>query len=58
MKTSPYEQPSEDCYQECRDAQPAGPDGKPRCICERINAEAEAYHAEPDDMAAREWGTF
>lgn len=51
-----YPQPDEDCYEECREAQPAGPNGELRCICERINADHEAYYAEPPDMFAREWG--
>lgn len=54
----PFPQPDDDCYEECKAAQPAGPTEQPRCICERINAEAEAYYAEPKNMAAREWGAY
>ncbi|MFJ5037956.1 hypothetical protein [Streptomyces parvulus] len=54
----PYPQPDEECYQECRDVQPAGPNAQLRCICERINAENEAYYAEPADMATREMGCY
>ncbi|MFI0934594.1 hypothetical protein ACH4RG_23090 [Streptomyces sp. NPDC021019] len=50
--------PDEDCMPECREAQPAGFGGRPRCICARLNAEDEAYFAEPPDMAARENGNF
>ncbi|MFJ2745362.1 hypothetical protein ACIO3O_37530 [Streptomyces sp. NPDC087440] len=50
-----YEQPIPgECYEECLEAQPAGPNGEPRCICERINEFNEFYEAEPDDMAALE----
>ncbi|MEU6928958.1 hypothetical protein AB0A05_07315 [Streptomyces sp. NPDC046374] len=54
----PYPQPHEDCYEECKEAQPAGFGGVPRCICEQINAEIDAYYAEPPEMFAREWGCY
>lgn len=31
-----YPQPDEECYQECKESQPAGPNGQLRCICERF----------------------
>jgi hypothetical protein len=56
MSRPTYPQPDENCYQECKDSQPAGPNGELRCICERIAAEDEDYRSEPDDMFGREWG--
>lgn len=53
-----FPQPNEDCMQECLDAQPAGFGGVPRCICERLNAEEEAYHSEPPNMFAMESGNY
>lgn len=53
-----YEQPDEDCMPECLEAQPAGFGGVPRCICEYLIAEAEAYYSEPPNMVQREWGSF
>ncbi|MET9321983.1 hypothetical protein ABZX75_17580 [Streptomyces sp. NPDC003038] len=53
-----YPQPDDDCYDECKAAQPAGPGGQLRCICQQINAEDEAYRAEPPEMFAREWGSY
>ncbi|MEU0273190.1 hypothetical protein [Streptomyces sp. NPDC006307] len=53
-----HPQPDEDCTPECLDAQPAGADGKPRCICEYVNAEIEAYYTEPADMFQRESGCY
>ncbi|WP_371793839.1 hypothetical protein OIE91_11250 [Streptomyces albidoflavus] len=53
-----WDLPTEECMPACLEAQPAGFDGTPRCICERLCADEEAWRAEPEDMAIREWGTF
>jgi hypothetical protein len=44
-----------DHYPECAAVQKRPVDRGP-CTCEAINAEAEAYYAEPPDMANRENG--
>lgn len=46
------------CMPECRDAQPAGFGGRPRCICARLTAEDEAYYEEPPNMAVMESGYY
>lgn len=44
-------------YEDCPVNTGDGPVGAPnRCRCEAINAEAEAYYAEPSNMADLEWG--
>ncbi|WP_413808145.1 hypothetical protein [Streptomyces sp. OE57] len=45
---------AEEHYEEC----PHRKSRRERCRCEAINAEAEAYYAEPPDMFAREWGSY
>ncbi|MFJ2205954.1 hypothetical protein [Streptomyces microflavus] len=55
---NPWPQPDEDCMPECLEAQPAGFGGVPRCICERLNADAEAYYEEPSNMADMEAGYY
>lgn len=55
---NPWPQPDEDCTPECLEAQPAGFGGLTRCICEQVNAEAEAYYAEPPNMFAMECGNY
>ncbi|MFI2434709.1 hypothetical protein [Streptomyces sp. NPDC018693] len=54
QESSPQVEDDEDHYEECLADMRRGF----RCRCEQINAEEEAYYAEPPDMFAREWGCY
>ncbi|MGO4635023.1 hypothetical protein AB4225_29460 [Streptomyces sp. 2RAF24] len=50
-----YELPDRNCRADCWEAQPAGPGGARRCICEWLNDRDEAYWEEPSQEV---WESF
>ena len=55
----PKQEPNPDHYDDCPVNTGDGPSwNRHGCRCEAINAEEEAYYAEPPNMFAMEWGCY